>query len=120
MWYKDKDTRRLIIRIFALMTFALVTLFIFKTCSESYHSANITEDQIKIDSLYGAIAYKEQYILQLNLQSEKHIASIDSLQLLVEDIRLSKTKVRTKYEKIYVFVDHATNYELDSIIRSNW
>jgi len=120
MWYKDKDLLLLIFKVFVLIAFSIVLMFIFKTCSDGYQSPDVTESQIKIDSLYSAVAYKKQYILELNLQSEKHIASIDSLKLLVEDIRLSKTKVRTKYEKIYVFVDHATNYELDSIIRSNW
>lgn len=120
MWYKDKDLRLLIFKVFALIAFCLVSMFIFKTCSDSYQSPDVTGNQIKIDSLYSSIANKELHIINLNLQSDKHIASIDSLQLLVEDIKTSKTKIITKYEKVYVFIDHANNYELDSIIRSNW
>tara|TARA_R110002167_G_scaffold46546_1_gene138752 strand:- start:452 stop:814 length:363 start_codon:yes stop_codon:yes gene_type:complete len=120
MLYKDKETLIVVFKILILTILSLVFLFIGKTCSNSYQSPDITGDQIKIDSLYSVIAYKEIDILNLKVQSQMYTVSIDSLNILVRKIKSSKARVKTKYEKIYIFVDHATNNQLDSTIRANW
>lgn len=120
IWYKDKDIVGLILRVVALLIFGLLFLYITKQCSENYDSPDITKQQIQLDSLFSEIANKELKITKLEIESNKYIESIDSLKILVEKTKAAKVTVKTKYEKVYVFIDHATNHELDSIIRSNW
>jgi len=120
IWYKDKDLVGLILKIFALLIFGLLFLYIAKQCTKSYQSPDVTKQQIQVDSLLSEVALKKIDIAKLKVKSNEQIASIDSLILLINKTKASKATIKTKYEKIYVFVDHATNHELDSIIRSNW
>lgn len=120
IWYKDKDVVGLILKVVALLIFGLFFMYTVKQCSQNYDSPDITKQQIQVDSLLREVAEKELKITKLEIKSNKYIESIDSLKILVEKTKAAKVTVKTKYEKVYVFVDHATNHELDSIIRSNW
>ena len=74
----------------------------------------------ELDSLKQVIKTYEQ-------QTKELLAEMDSLKgvnskLAVKYDSLEKTKVqiKIKYREIYKYIEHASNAELDSIIRKNW
>jgi hypothetical protein len=49
----------------------------------------------------------------------KYYNSADSLLKIKDSLANSKLIIKTKYEKIYIVIEHASNKQLDSIIRTN-
>ena len=117
---KDKNFLNFIFKLICLIVSIVLFLFIFRTCSETYQTPDVTANQIKIDSLLQAVWIKSTAIHDLNYENERKIHAIDSLETLIEDVRSSKVRIKTKYDSVYIFIEHSGNHELDSIIRSNW
>ena len=67
-------------------------------------------DILKKDSLINELF---KYEKDLELQ-------ITNLSKTNDSLLNAKRKVKVYYEKIYLNIDHATNVELDSSIRTNW
>jgi Na+-transporting NADH:ubiquinone oxidoreductase subunit NqrE len=103
----------------ALLSLALLILAVLATKNrvetkiglDYHHKINklITLTQQK-DSLIKSYILKEQ---ALNKQLDSLVSRNDSLTSV-------KEKVKVRYEKVYINIKHATNVELDSVIRSNW
>jgi predicted RNase H-like nuclease (RuvC/YqgF family) len=37
-----------------------------------------------------------------------------------DSLNKAKVKVKTQYREVYITINHASNYQLDSVIRANW
>ena len=74
----------------------------------------------KVDKLQQQISTKQKKIKQLTAKSDSLLYVVKGLEVKYESLQNSKNEVKTKYRKVYVYIDHATNLQLDSLIRSNW
>ena len=84
------------------------------------HSDQSSSTESKLDSLNQAIKQHEQQ--EINL-----LYTIDSLKYQNMKLRLSydsletvKTQIQIRYHEVYKYIDHASNAQLDTLIRQNW
>lgn len=67
-------------------------------------------------------------VIKLHEQHEKDmIADIDSLKRLnsnlvvkYDSLEETKVQIKIKYREIYKYIEHASNAQLDSVVRANW
>ena len=66
------------------------------------------------------IKNKEQENLNLKIEIDSLTFSLKDLSKQIDSLSLAKQKIKILYREKYVYIDKATNVQLDSLIRSNW
>lgn len=93
--------------------FILFCFIIFKTNNVRIITTDtsVLEQQIKDKEIENSLLL--QKVDSLLSSTSVLYAQVDSLAAL-------KQKVKIQYREKYVYIDNATNKQLDSLIRSNW
>ena|SRR6056297_1107497 len=73
-----------------------------------------------IDSLTNQINLRDTLIIEKQEKIKNLKQQNTDLNFKIDSLKNLKKQIITEYEKIYITIDHATNYQLDSIIRANW
>ena len=100
------------------LTLIIVTLAIIMVVKSG--SSDDSNNSIEVHKLNQTISIKQKKIEQLKAQGDSLRISLSALKEDYKQLQGKKDEVRTKYRKVYVYIDHATNKQLDSLIRSNW
>lgn len=74
----------------------------------------------RINKLINLTQQKDALIKSYILKEQALTKQLDSLISRNDSLTSVKQKVKVRYEKVYINIEHATNVELDSVIRSNW
>lgn len=99
-----------------LLIVTIVALCIFLVVK----SDSSDDSKHTLDKLNKQISVKEKKIQQLTAESDSILYSLKVLEEDYHNLQMIKSDVKTTYRKVYVYIDHATNKQLDSLIRTNW
>lgn len=97
----------------------MLTILICLACYSLWFKSSIDSSTV-ISDLEASNKQYEQLVFKLLKQSDSLYKVNVVLREKYDSLDSAKTNVKIKYHEIYKYIDHASNAELDSIIRKNW
>ena len=74
----------------------------------------------ELDSLKQVIKAHEQQTKELLTEMDSLKGVNSKLAVKYDSLEKTKVQIKIKYREIYKYIEHASNAELDSILRANW
>lgn len=85
-----------------------------------YDDSNSRDMQAKIDSLESQIFITDKLISKQNSLIDRLYGINDSLIEINDSLIRNEQQIHESYAPVYIYIEHATNKQLDSIVRTNW
>ncbi len=89
-------------------------------CFIIFKKENVKIITTDTSALEQQIKDKEAKNILLLQKVDSLLTSTNALYVQVDSLTALKQKVKIQYREKYIYIDNATNKQLDSLIRSNW
>ena len=89
-------------------------------CFIIFKKENVKIITTDTSALEQQIKDKEAKNILLLQKVDSLLTSTNALYVQVDSLTALKQKVKIQYREEYIYIDNATNKQLDSLIRSNW